>query len=551
MKRIITMVLAVVMLAALFGCTPSPPATTGGSSTAAPAPATAAPASSAGAPAPTAASPEQATLAEKIAQYSANLGNFDTELTISTLWISNEQTDKSIFERVIKDYLNVVFEYTTIADSGKNEQINLLFAANDFPEIIYNLNASSFYTDVKQWGTNGYLLPINEYAESMPNYMALWGEQTWEDIKLFLGDSERNVYSWPSQNYREASRSWIYRMGMLEELGLTEPTTTEEYYQMLKAFKTEYPDSIPMLNRWGLTYLLEGFTSAFHTRYDFWAGNETREIEYGPASDEYRDMIVYLNKLYGEDLIDKEFLTTSDDQHKAYTATGRNIAEFSYSTRAIWGNQLLPEDAIAGWEWSPNYITAYPDKYEEGLAIRDEKFFTIGQIWTAMLTDDEKIMRLAAWLDFASTDEGADVSCYGIEGETFYRDENGHGRSMSETNAYLTNSNVYTGHPYLTRYSYGWMIDNDKLSDLEFSESISSKPYFLKVAYEYDSDQQARMATLKTQLTSIRDEWTSRFIMGTADPSDDAQWNNYLSALKEAGLEEALQINAETARVGS
>lgn len=296
-------------------------------------------------------------------------------------------------------------------------------------------------------------------------------------------------------------------------------------------------------------YLLDGFTSAFHTNSNFWVVPESNALEYGPASDNYRDMMIYLNKMYAEGLIDREFPTTTSDQHKEYTANGRNIAEFTYSTRAQWANDLLVEGLVGGWAWTGGFISAYPDQYAEGLAIPDQAFFPIGQLWTAALQDEEKIYRLAAWLDFVSTDKGADISTFGIEGETFYYDENGWAHDMSNTNTYLTNSNVYLGSSYLTRYSYGWMVDNDKLSDLEFSEAIAGKPTYILISYEYDNAQQSRMATLSTQLQSVRDEWGVRFIMGSADPSDDAQWASYLDNLKTAGLEEALEINSATVKV--
>ena len=205
----------------------------------------------------------------------------------------------------------------------------------------------------------------------------------------------------------------------------------------------------------------------------------------------------------------------------------------------------------AGWEWSGDFLTAYPEKYESGLVLSQSASTQIGQIWTALLQDEEKILRLAAWLNYVSTDEGADISAQGIEGKTFYYDENGYARSNADQpNSYLSNENVFTGVKYLTRYSNGWLIDNTKLTDLELSAAVQGKPYYVKVAYAYNEDQQMRMATLTTQLNDVRDEWTSKFIMGAADPSDDAQWNSFMNSLKSAGLEEALETNRATAVIG-
>lgn len=326
------------------------------------------------------------------------------------------------------------------------------------------------------------------------------------------------------------------------------PTTTDELYNLLKAYKTAYPDSIPMLNRWGLGYLVDGFQSAFHTSNTFWVNLETEELEFGAVNQQYRDMLIYLNTLYAEKLIDLEFLTTSDDQHKEYTATGKNIAEYSYTTRADWANELMDEDAVAGWVWSSDYLTAYPETYPTGLVNRENIYFPICQAWTASLTDEEKILRLAAWLDYVSTDEGAEISTLGIEGETFERDENGIARSsLAQSNLYLTNENVFTGPQYLTRFTYGSLMDNGKTTDIELSALIGDVPHYIKVAYRYDEEQQNRITTLTTQINSVRDEWAAKFIIGSADPADDEQWNRYLDDLNTAGLDEALEINTATA----
>ena len=493
-------------------------------------------------------------LAEKIADYEARIGTFEEEIHVSCLAPYKTGWDHSIFDKVIKDNLNIVFDYIELSDTDLDQQLDLLFHAGDFPEVLYSINTGNYISTLQSWGEAGYVLPINEYAEAMPNYMELLGETEWENIKTFYGDYNGNVYQFCSRNYRSASRAWIYRMDEIEALGLEEPTTTDEFYVLLAAFKEKYPDSIPLLNRWGISYVYDAFCSAFHTKSDFWYNIYTEELEYGPASNEFRDMLIYVNKLYSEGLIDQEFLTTSDDQHKEYTANGKNVAEFTYSTRAAWANNLLPETATKGWVWSGNYITAYDDKYDEGISLHDSGYFPIGQVWTAALTDEEKILRLAAWLDYSATEEGSEISVYGVEGKTFYRDENGYARSnKDQPDSYLANDNVFTGPSYLTRYAYGWLIDNGKLTDLDFSEAIVGKEYYRSVAYSYTADQQSRMTTLKTQLDDTRDEWASKFIMGTdgADASDDAQWNAFIKALDEAGLEEALEINSETAIIGA
>ena len=87
-------------------------------------------------------------------------------------------------------------------------------------------------------------------------------------------------------------------------------------------------------------YKRQGFALAFRTNTNFFFDPDMQQLEYGPATDKFRDMLVYVEKLYAEGLIDPEFQTATDTQWEEIYANGLNITEYSLSLIHIYRNLL-------------------------------------------------------------------------------------------------------------------------------------------------------------------------------------------------------------------
>ena len=62
------------------------------------------------------------------------------------------------------------------------------------------------------------------------------------------------------------------------------------------------------------------------------------------------------------------------------------------------------------------------------------------------------------------------------------------------------------------------------------------------IIWNLSSDDSDMLADLQVVVTDVRDEYGSKFLMGTLDPNDDGDWNDYLAALERAGLEQVRAI---------
>ena len=76
----------------------------------------------------------------------------------------------SLVDDMLKERFNVVLEWNDIQNSAFNDVINTMLASEEYPEVFWNLNHE---TEVKNMGLDGYLVALNDYLDSMPDYKAL------------------------------------------------------------------------------------------------------------------------------------------------------------------------------------------------------------------------------------------------------------------------------------------------------------------------------------------------------------------------------------------
>ncbi len=446
-------------------------------------------------------------------------------------------------EKLLKEKFNISVNWI---DISSDEQLNLLFSTGNAPDLIQNYNGEG---TVKIWGNQGNLYSIDEYLDYIPNYLALFTEDEWNITHTYAANADGKLYYIPTKNYRSSAEAWMYRTGMLEELGKDIPSTTEELYDILKTYKEKYPDAIPIANRWGMGNMLKGFQYAFRTASGFFQDPDSGSFEYGPATDKYRDMLIYVAKLYNEGLIDPEFQTATDTQWQEIYANGLNILEYSYTNRAVWANGVMEgADPDADWQWSSQYVTAYPDK---GVIVPKELPY---QPWGTLLTksmSEEEVLRWLQVVDWACTEEGQRWFSMGEEGITYelvdgkpvflpeiYSVSNPSGKSIEEK-----------GYGYYLIRSVESLEQTGYADDLTLSAENADKESLAFISYALTEEQEKELVDPEMQIGDIYSEYVLRFITGSLNPANDADWNEYLERLDSAGLENVKKIRESVATI--
>lgn len=228
--------------------------------------------------------------------------------------LSDNYTWQTILERA-----NIQIELTNVLGSELTEKRNLTLSGGSYPDIFYKSNFSS--TDVETYGSQGILIPLEDLMrEYAPNLCALLDETDGWD---YITSSDGHVYSFPYQMEKKPLQPFWINTRWLDNLGLKVPTSYEELYEVLKAFKEQDAngngdpnDEIPYAcDSSKLMSLLE--YEDYLLDFNTYLGIRDGELFYVPTDESFREYIAYMTKLYKEGLMNTDCFTIDHNQMRS------------------------------------------------------------------------------------------------------------------------------------------------------------------------------------------------------------------------------------------
>jgi len=306
-----------------------------------------------------------------------------------------------------------------IADNAQ-EQFNLE-AVDQFPADIY---AGPGLGDLfRQYGQEGAFQPLNDLiAQYAPNIRAFLDERP--DIENFLMAPDGNIYFIPNIQDGFVTYTMFMRTDWLDELGLDQPDTFEEFEAALFAFRDEMPaltgndvvfpffaDSWMHMMRMIPMFGARGLSGDTGQRIIL---SEDDVMYHGWITDEFMTAIQGLSRWYDEGLIDPQIFTrggTSRQEMLSQNMGGVTI-HWPVSTAAF--NAQLRDD-IEGFRFEAIQPVIGLDGERVTEAMRTAPTNT-GWGISHNNQHPEATMRM---MDFLFSEEGRVLLSFGIEGETW------------------------------------------------------------------------------------------------------------------------------------
>jgi putative aldouronate transport system substrate-binding protein len=191
-----------------------------------------------------------------------------------------------------------------------------LFAAGNAPDVCITYSADN----ITNWANLGGVYNLAPYTETVlkdlkaflgPD-LALPGKDM---IRRQLNNTTGELFSIPGRRMNTAQRVVFMRKDWLDKLGLPLPKTTQDFYNALVAFRDQDPGGvgkdkvIPFTmdtasGLWSAAIIAESFIDPKLSDKDRWVNSAAERNFLVPG---YKEGIRYINKLYNEGLIDKEF----------------------------------------------------------------------------------------------------------------------------------------------------------------------------------------------------------------------------------------------------
>lgn len=340
--------------------------------------------------------------------------------TIDNYFTARSYTDNLPVWQEVERRTGVRIDWEVLPADQYGDAMRLkLSKSKDLPDILYLP-----FNDPVTLAQEGAIIPLDGLlSANAPHIADFLRDNPAIDKKLRLSDGK--LYALASVVSGAAYTDpygLMIRKDWLERLGLREPTTLDEWYAVLKAFKEGDPngngvrDEVPLLPNLGLKGLkLFGSAVGGHFFYsDGFYADAGGTVRYEWLSPEAAELVEWWRKLYREGLLAPDFLTKTGDSYLTEAMGGRVGAVNGFlNTRSKYeeGNR---QAGVADPEW----VMTAPPRGSGG-----EPFYEIyGPVssWYGISASSRQPELALRWLDYIyASEEGSRLVNFGIEGLSY------------------------------------------------------------------------------------------------------------------------------------
>lgn len=241
---------------------------------------------------------------------------------------TNNNYTKWIQEQMLERH-NVQVEFVAVPRWTEVEQINNLLAAGDAPDICLTYDYPTVQTYANMGGVLDLRSYVDDYKSILPNLWDWLGE-----TNIYWDKDPVNGTLWAIEGKRAVTNriNTFVRKDWLDKLGLKEPTTRQEFEDMIIAFRDNadtllgadadkmIPYSVSFDVGWRAALLIESFIDPDVSDYEYYVnGFDDRALTQNGT----KEAIRLLNKWYNDGLLWDDFAlygsgdSTEDDMIKA------------------------------------------------------------------------------------------------------------------------------------------------------------------------------------------------------------------------------------------
>lgn len=427
--------------------------------------------------------------------------------------------------------------------------LRIASGAKNLPDI-FNIPSGANALDL---GTSGIILPLEDLIEQhAPNMKKLFSEHP--EVKSMMTSPEGHIYSIPVVLLgTRAANPYVtfLRQDWLDNLGLQQPETPDDFYKILKAFKEQdangngdVNDEIPFTLQLPTSRLLKlgepwGIKSTYSQGFSVDSNNKVQYDYIGPRM---KELLVWLNKLYSEGLIDNEYTTNSAEVWNAKVNSNKiGSAIFFLANLPALDASL----AKAGFEGA-KHVGMLPLKGPYGDQILEVAGIVSGGYAISSATENAELA--IKWLDYIwASEEGMTLMQYGIEGKSYvvengeikYTDyvlNNPDGLGAMQAVRYLGG---YPSLPHITTLESALALNENNPDVIQRAKEI--EPYLVQsfptvIATMEESEV---LAGVMPDLQTYLEEMITKFIVGQENLDN---FDQFVQQIKNIGIDKVLEV---------
>jgi putative aldouronate transport system substrate-binding protein len=222
--------------------------------------------------------------------------------------------------KLLEERTGYKVQYDMLPQDKPLDKLNLIIASGDQYDAVTTMGGSNEKAVYSEYARRGALLELTDLIDKYgPNIKASISPESFEAMKV-----NGKLYGIPFKGVEFTTYSILIRQDWLDKLKLKMPATTNELVEVLRQFKEKDPGgngekNIPMTLQGGLPFV-DNIVGAFGIPYGWNDVNGSmvpRVMD--PAFKEYA---TFMNSLYKDGLIDKEFAINKDATAKEKFTSG-------------------------------------------------------------------------------------------------------------------------------------------------------------------------------------------------------------------------------------
>ncbi len=482
----------------------------------------------------------------------------------------------------VEENTGIKLKWHIAAGSGSDfaTQMNLMITGGeDIPDII---RMNGFTQEVKsEFVRYGDLVNLAGYFMTDAYYFSRAMEENYPDPAQYerilnfamnrSADAESGyVFSFPvvfNQSSATVNTQVMINVKWLEKLGLEKPSTIDELYNVLVAFRDKDPngngkkDELPIM---GLTNSIgRGVDNYIVNAFIQWSVTNRIQVEDGKVftvytEDEYREALKFMNKLVKEGLMSELVVTAGQTDLRALYNPADGVPTVGIAVGWISTDWLTGQPVVLEYE-------ALPPLKDAGYGRGGYGIFNAANINTPdLITYDCERPEIAfRLLDWMCCPEGymrhrwgdKDAQWAWIEDTEFADKAKGTGHLGGDAkfvrigDSATINCRWFAVMSFVAEDIYQYYLDpNDKTPtnwrNLQFAKNVEYQKAAGQPAESFDfwsfqGDEWDAYVEYDTELYNFTARATDEFIVGMRDPNSDADWQEFQDELNALHLQES------------
>ncbi len=392
----------------------------------------------------------------------------------------------------------------------------------------------------------GAFICIDDHLDEMPNYTKAL-DAIDPEVRAGL---ERERKSADGKIYQpivlgtstvQNAQGWLYREDIFKKHGIKSPETMDDLYEACKKLKALYPDSYPLILQGGMGAITRiGPSFKPYLDYGVYYDFHEEEWKYGAMQDEIKDIINWMLKMIDEGLLQPEGYGMDSATYDEYITNDKCFVTTHYLVRQSYYNVPMRKT-------NPdfNLIAMVPPRANTPTG--QNKMAKTSIIKSGLTVPNTKnptrIANAIRLIDWMYTDEAMELLSWGKEGETFEVDANGNRKFILDEGE-------------IVQLKYGLATSGllQRVNELAYNESIAAGSPIDPAIFEYTEDNVNPLAWMSFNdeelaiynqyydaVFNYTCEFIDKFVLRT-EPLTDEAWAACQQRLVDLGVNEILKI---------